>query len=91
MNRSALVGEVSFFLKTKRTATIFSKTTVRLFFLDIMYKKTLLELCPMLYKRMRSQTYKYDDEVLEYKIHLLRESVYYLKPVEREALVELSY
>lgn len=56
-----------------------------------MYKKTLLELCPMLYKRMRSQTYKYDDEVLEYKIHLLRESVYYLKTVEREALVELAY
>ena len=45
----------------------------------------------MLYKRMRSQTYKYDDEVLEYKIHLLRESVYYLKPVEREALVELAF
>ena len=29
--------------------------------------------------------------MLEYKINLLKESVYYLKPVEREALVELSF
>jgi len=45
----------------------------------------------MLYKRMRNQIYLHRDEVLEYKINLLRESVFYLKLAEREALVELAF
>lgn len=88
---SCLVGEVAFFMKTKRTATVMCKTSARIFFLDFRYKQTLLELCPMLYKRMRSQVYRYEDEVLEYKIRLLRLSVYYFEKAEREALVELSF
>ena len=44
-----------------------------------------------MYKRMRSQIYQYDDEILENRIQLLRESVYYFKLVEREALVELAF
>ena len=88
---SSLVGEVAFFLKSKRTATILTKQNARLFFLDIKFKKTFLSLCPKIHKRMRDQIYQYDDEILENKIHLLRESVYYFKSVERRALVELAF
>ena len=78
-------------MKTLRTATIVCVTSIRLFFLDIRYKKTLQELCPMLYKRMRKQIYRYTDETLEFKIKLLRESVCYFKTVERRALVEIAF
>ena len=86
-----MVGEVSYFLKSKRTATILTKSSARLFFLDIKFKNNLRQLCPKMFKRMRSQIYQYDDEILENKIQLLRESVYYFKSVEREALVELAF
>lgn len=40
---------------------------------------------------MRHQIYNYKDDVLEYKVKLLRESVHYLKEAEREALVEIAF
>lgn len=51
--RSSLLGEVSFFLETRRTATVSCLSNCRLFFLDIRYKKTLLQLCPLLFRQMR--------------------------------------
>ena len=48
-------------------------------------------MCPILYRRMRSQIFKYKDEALEYKISLLRGGVHYLAEVEREALVEIAF
>ena len=86
-----MVGEISFFLKTRRTATIVCGSTVRLFYLDVRYKKKLLELCPLLYRRMRTQIYKYKDECIEYKINLIKGGVNYLQNVEREALLELAF
>lgn len=90
-NATAVIGEVSFFLKARRTASIFCISNVRLFFLGVNYKKTLLQLCPMLYKRMRDLIYLYHDEVLQHKIKLLQESVFYLRHAERDALVELAF
>ena len=89
--KASLIGEISFFLRTRRTATLISNTSVRIFFLDIRYKKTLLELCPNLYKRMRRQIFTYSDDNLEYKVQLLRQSVFYFKEAEREALVEIAF
>ena len=88
---TAVLGEVSFFLKVRRTASIFCISNVRLFFLGINYKKTLLQLCPMLYKRMRDLIYLHRDEVLQHKIKLLKESIFYLRHAERDALVELAF
>ena len=48
-------------------------------------------MCPILYRRMRSQIFKYKDEALEYKLSLLRGGVHYLAEVEREALVEIAF
>ena len=91
LQQTPLVGEVSFFLKTKRTASIYCKSSIRSFFLDIRSKKTFHDLCPKLHKRMRNQIFTYQDECLEYKVKILKESVFYFHNVEREALVELSF
>ena len=51
----------------------------------------MLELCPVLYRRMRLQIHKYKDECIEYKINLIKGGVNYLQNVEREALLELAF
>ena len=40
---------------------------------------------------MRALIFTYEDEVIEYRIKLLRESVWYLRRAEREARVELAH
>ena len=87
-----IFGEISFFLSSPRTATLQSKANSRLFFLENKYKKILYQNCPKLYKRMRLQIYSYKhDEILQFKMEFLRESVWYFKKAESKALTEICF
>ena len=49
----SVFGEISFFLETKRTATLQSKANSRLFLLEKKYKKIFMTNCPTIFRRIR--------------------------------------
>lgn len=84
-------GEISFLLKTHRTATIVAASNCKTMFLEKVHKKRFQEFCPNLLRRLFMQIYTYKDDCIQKKKRLIRNSVIYFKEAEEKAVIELAF
>ena len=91
VTEGTLIGEISYFLNVKRTATVVNYSNTRVCFLSKDDKKLLQSICPQIANRMQQGIYKYNDEAIVQKTELLRASVSYFRKIEKRALIELAF
>ena len=91
----SMVGEVAFFLDTRRTATVVNSANNRVCLLPKRDEvlNFLRSSCPKFLMCMHQQLYSYaeTDRGIREKVLFLRNSVPYFKDVEEKALVEIAF